>query len=64
MHAATAAEHQSFAWVHTIFGGNIDVDDPNDVKHSDSDADQRELKVQREMMDVQDQLSRLSGLRI
>jgi hypothetical protein len=63
MHAATAADHRVESWLHSIFSSVAGTKSSDEEVQADPDDEDEKFKVQKQMMDVQDRLSRLSGSR-
>ena len=63
MHAATAADHRVESWLQSIFSSVAGTKSSEEEVRAEPDDEEEKFKVQKQMMDVQDRLSRLSGSR-
>jgi hypothetical protein len=63
MHAATTADHRAENWLHSIFSSVAGTKSSDEEEQADPEDEEDKFKVQKQMMDVQDRLSRLSGSR-
>ena len=64
MHVATDGDQRGHSWFDSLFGWILNADHATDADEADSDREARRVEVEKEMDDIQEQLSRLAGSRI